>query len=84
MKVRYSLALGALFGAIMFAAGLSATHRDTAPERGRVPPPLRCQAWIERADNTIASTLTVWYDIRTKANSNEGEGTKYLKDLRQR
>jgi hypothetical protein len=81
VKVRYSLALGALFGAPAFAAGLSATIEIPRLNVGEYHRPY-VAAWIERADNTIASTLTVWYDIRTKANSNE-EGTKYLKDLRQ-
>ena len=39
-------------------------------------------AWIERADQGVAGTLAVWYDVKTK-NNPEGEGTKWLKDLRQ-
>ncbi|ARU05280.1 hypothetical protein CCO03_11845 [Comamonas serinivorans] len=37
-------------------------------------------AWIEKADNTVVSTLTVWYQTRETA---EGHGTKWLKDMRQ-
>ena len=39
-------------------------------------------AWIERADNSVVTTLSVWYDVKTKAKSDE-EGTKWLKDMRQ-
>lgn len=35
--------------------------------------------WIEREDSTVAATLNVWYDMRIR----NGEGTKWLKDLRQ-
>ncbi len=34
--------------------------------------------WIERADNSVASTLSVWYDLKLK----NAEGTKWLKDMR--
>ncbi len=33
--------------------------------------------WVERADQSPASTLAVWYDLKNK------EGTKWLKDMRQ-
>lgn len=36
-------------------------------------------AWIERADGSVATTLTVWYDTKMR----NGEGTKWLKDMRQ-
>ncbi|WP_322042118.1 DUF2271 domain-containing protein [Paraburkholderia sp. J67] len=35
--------------------------------------------WIEHADQTPVSTLSVWYDQHKR----NGEGTKWLKDLRQ-
>jgi len=35
--------------------------------------------WIERADQTQVTTLAVWYD----QNKRNGEGTKWLKDMRQ-
>lgn len=35
--------------------------------------------WLERADNSVAASLSVWYDTKLRA----GEGTKWLKDLRQ-
>ncbi|MBB3225777.1 hypothetical protein FHW69_000367 [Luteibacter sp. Sphag1AF] len=35
--------------------------------------------WLEREDHTVAANLAVWYDVK-KA---DGEGTKWLKDMRQ-
>ena len=35
--------------------------------------------WIERPDGTAAANLAVWYDVDMR----NGEGTKWLKDLRQ-
>jgi hypothetical protein len=35
--------------------------------------------WIERADQSAVSTLSVWYDVKLK----NAEGTKWLKDMRQ-
>lgn len=35
--------------------------------------------WIERADQTFAGNLAVWYDIKKRDN----EGSKWLKDMRQ-
>lgn len=36
-------------------------------------------AWIEKPDNSVATNLAVWYDVDMK----NGEGTKWLKDMRQ-
>jgi len=82
VNVRYSLALGALLGAPAFAAGLGVSIEVPRLKVAEYHRPY-VAAWIERADNTVAATLGVWYDIRTKTNSPEGEGTKWLKDLRQ-
>ena len=35
--------------------------------------------WIEKADQSFAANLAVWYDLKLKNN----EGTKWLKDMRQ-
>jgi hypothetical protein len=35
--------------------------------------------WVERADNSVAATLSVWYDAKMR----DAEGTKWLKDMRQ-
>jgi hypothetical protein len=81
VQVRYSLALAALFGAPAFAAGLAVSievPRLTVAEYHRP----YVAAWIERADQSVATTLAVWYDTKNKGNA-EGEGTKWLKDMRQ-
>ncbi|KAF1042281.1 MAG: hypothetical protein GAK35_02811 [Herbaspirillum frisingense] len=36
-------------------------------------------AWIERADQSVAANLAVWYDVKKK----DKEGEKWLKDIRQ-
>ena len=36
-------------------------------------------AWIERADQSVAANLAVWYDVKKK----DKEGDKLLKDMRQ-
>lgn len=84
MHIRYSLAvpaLAALFGAPVFAAGLGVNIEVPRLSVSEYHRPY-VAAWIERADNSVAATVAVWYDIRTKNNA-EGEGTKWLKDLRQ-
>jgi hypothetical protein len=35
--------------------------------------------WVERADQSVATNLAVWYDTKLK----DAEGTKWLKDMRQ-
>jgi hypothetical protein len=35
--------------------------------------------WVERADQSFVSDLSVWYDVKKKDNG----GTKWLKDMRQ-
>ncbi len=35
--------------------------------------------WVERPDNSVAANLAVWYDVDMR----DGEGTKWLKDMRQ-
>ena len=85
MKVSYalpSLALGALFSGPALAAGLGVSIEIPRLNVSEYHRPY-VAAWIERADNTLATTLSVWYDIRTKTNNPEGEGTKWLKDMRQ-
>lgn len=81
MQVRYSLALASLLGAPAFAAGLSVSVEVPRLNVAEYHRPY-VAAWIERADQSVAGTLAVWYDTKTK-NNPEGEGTKWLKDLRQ-
>jgi hypothetical protein len=81
VQVRYSLALAALFGAPAFAAGLSVNIEVPRLNVAEYHRPY-VAAWIERPDQSVATTLAVWYDIRNKGTA-EGEGTKWLKDMRQ-
>jgi hypothetical protein len=85
VHVRYSLAplaMSALFAAPAFASGLAVNIEIPRLNVSEYHRPY-VATWIERADNTVAGTLAVWYDVRTKTNNPEGEGTKWLKDMRQ-
>ena len=78
MRLRYSLAMTAALGAPAFAADLQVRveiPRLTVAEYHR---PYTAM-WIERADQSFAANLSVWYDLKKKNN----EGTKWLKDMRQ-
>jgi len=79
--VRYSLTLAALCGAPALAASLSVSIEVPRLSVAEYHRPY-VAAWVERADQSVAGTLALWYDTRTKGNA-EGEGTKWLKDLRQ-
>ena len=81
MQVRYSIALAALLGAPAFAAGLSLNIEVPRLNVAEYHRPY-VAAWIERLDQSVATTLAVWYDVKNKGNA-EGEGTKWLKDMRQ-
>ena len=83
LHLRYSAALGACLGGLpAFAAGLGVNVEIPRLNVSEYHRPY-VAAWIERPDNSVAATLAVWYDVRTKTNNPEGEGTKWLKDLRQ-
>lgn len=85
MHIRYLVtapALAAFFGAPALAASLGASIEVPRLNASEYHRPY-VAAWIERADNSVAATVAVWYDIRTNTNNPEGEGTKWLKDLRQ-
>jgi len=82
VQVRYSLALAALFGAPAFAAGLTVNIEVPRLNVSEYHRPY-VAAWIERPDQSVASTLAVWYDVKNKGGNAEGEGTKWLKDMRQ-
>lgn len=78
MQVRYSLVLGAMLGAPAFAAGLGVNveiPRLTVAEYHRP----YVAVWVEREDQSVASTLAVWYEVNNK----NAEGAKWLKDMRQ-
>ena len=79
MHVRYSIALSAAaLGVPALAADLAVgveVPRLTVAEYHR--PYLAL--WVERADQSTAANLAVWYAIRLRDN----EGEKWLKDMRQ-
>ena len=85
MHIRYLVtapALAAFFGAPALAASLGASIEVPRLNASEYHRPY-VAAWIERVDNSVAATVAVWYDVRTNTNNPEGEGTKWLKDLRQ-
>jgi hypothetical protein len=80
MQLRYSMALGAaaaLGAAPLLAADLQLKleiPRLTVAEYHRP----YVAMWIEKADQSLAGNLAVWYEIK----KNNNEGTKWLKDMR--
>jgi hypothetical protein len=81
VHVRYSLAIAAMLGTPAFAAGLTVHIEVPRLNVAEYHRPY-VAAWIERPDQSVATTLAVWYDVKNKGNA-EGEGTKWLKDIRQ-
>ncbi len=81
MHLRYSSALASWFGVPAFAAGLGVNVEIPRINTAEYHRPY-VALWIERDDQSVARQLAVWYDIRTSSGP-EGEGTKWLKDLRQ-
>jgi hypothetical protein len=85
VQLRYALApltASVLFAAPALAGGLGVNIEVPRLSGSEYHRPY-VAAWIEPADNSLETTLAVWYDVRTKTNNPEGEGTKWLKDLRQ-
>lgn len=82
MRLRYSLALSALVGLPAAAASLDLSVEIPRLNVAEYHRPYVAM-WIERADGSQPKTLAVWYDIRNKGGNADGEGTKWLKDLRQ-
>lgn len=79
MRMRYSVAITAVLGVpAAWAADLTVKveiPRMTVAEYHRP----YAAVWVERADQSVAANLAVWYDLKLK----NGEGTKWLKDMRQ-
>jgi hypothetical protein len=75
-----ALALAAMFAQAMPAAAADLNLRIEVPTLNVAEyhrPYLA--AWIERADQSVAANLAVWYDLKKR----DKEGEKWLKDLRQ-
>ncbi|MGD9942499.1 MAG: DUF2271 domain-containing protein [Burkholderiaceae bacterium] len=78
MRIRYTVAFTALVGAPAIAADLNVgieIPRLSVAEYHRPYVAL----WVERADQSVAANLAVWYALKMRNN----EGTKWLKDMRQ-
>lgn len=79
MHLRYTVAMTAVMGLpSAWAADLAVKveiPRLTVAEYHRPYTAI----WIEKADQSFAANLAVWYDLKMKNN----EGTKWLKDMRQ-
>ena len=82
MRMRYSLAIGAVLGAPalpLFAADLNLKLELPRIAVAEYHKPY-VAVWLEKAgDQSFAGNLAVWYDIKKKDNG----GTKWLKDMRQ-
>lgn len=78
MRRLLPLALGALLTAPAAAAGLKLDIEVPRLPVAEYHRPYLA-VWIERADSTVAANLAVWYDDKKR----NGEGTKWLKDMRQ-
>ena len=76
--LRCSAALSAVVGLPAVAAGLNVGVEIPRLEVAEYHRPY-VAIWLERADNTVAANLSVWYDIKLK----DAEGAKWLKDMRQ-
>ena len=74
--------VAAFVGAPVFAAGLTVNVEVPRLNVSEYHRPY-VAAWIERPDQTVAGNLAVWYDVKNKGGNAEGEGTKWLKDMRQ-
>ena len=76
--LRYTVALSAVAGLPAVAAGLNIGVEVPRLDVAEYHRPYVAM-WLERADNTVAANLSVWYDIKLK----DAEGAKWLKDMRQ-
>jgi len=82
VSTRYGAALSACLGVCLstpvLAAGLDVGIEIPRLDVAEYHRPY-VAAWIERPDASVATTLTVWYDVKMR----DGGGTKWLKDMRQ-
>lgn len=81
MKLRSSAAFlfaHALLAASAHAAGINVTVEVPRINVAEYHRPY-VAIWIENADQSVAANLSHWYDLKLP----KGEGTKWLKDMRQ-
>lgn len=78
MQLKYTLLAGAVIGAPASAGALKLGIEIPTLNVAEYHKPY-VGIWIESAEQQFVDNLGVWYDVKMK----NGEGTKWLKDLRQ-
>lgn len=73
-----SVALSAVMGLPAIAGGLNVSVTVPQLQVAEYHKPY-VAVWLEKAEGGVAANLSVWYDAKMK----DGEGTKWLKDMRQ-
>lgn len=76
--LRFGAALSAVAGLPAMAGALSVGVEVPRLDVAEYHRPY-VAVWLERADSSVAATLSVWYDVK----KHDAEGTKWLKDMRQ-
>lgn len=76
--MRFTAALSAVVGLPAVAAGINVGVEIPKLSVAEYHRPY-VAIWVEQADKTVAANLSVWYDTKMR----DGEGTKWLKDMRQ-
>jgi hypothetical protein len=79
MLIRYSFALTAAAVAVLPASAAELSLKLTLPrlDIAEYHKPY-VAVWIEKADQSFAANVAVWYDLKKRDNG----GTKWLKDMR--
>ena len=75
---RFTVALSAVVGLPAVAGGLNLGVEVPRLDVAEYHRPY-VAVWLEKADNSVAANLSVWYDLKKR----DAEGTKWLKDMRQ-
>jgi hypothetical protein len=78
MKFGHSIAVGALLGSPAVASELSVKLEIPQLNVAEYHRPY-VAVWLEKPDQGFVANLAVWYEVKHKS----GEGTKWLKDMRQ-
>ena len=78
MRLTYTVAASALLGTPALAADLNLSIEIPKLNVAEYHRPY-VAIWIEGGNQKFVNNLAVWYDVKLK----DGEGTKWLKDMRQ-
>ena len=76
--IRWTAAMSAAAGLPAVAGGLAINVEVPRLDVAEYHKPY-VALWLERADNSLVSNLSVWYDLKMR----DEEGAKWLKDMRQ-